>query len=61
VNTATILDLITAREAAASVACDDLREQMTKLAGELAAIEFPRFDGAPSNPVRDRSLWGTCG
>jgi hypothetical protein len=30
VNTSTILDLITAREAAASAARDDLREQMTK-------------------------------
>ena len=39
VNTATILDLITARQAAATAARDRLREQMTALAGDLAAIE----------------------
>src|SRR5438445_3868135 len=39
VNTATILDLITARQAAATAACGKLREQMTTLAGDLAAIE----------------------
>jgi outer membrane protein TolC len=44
VNTTTILDLITAREAAASAARDDLREQMTKIAGELAAIECELSD-----------------
>jgi len=35
-NTATILDLIAARQAAASAACDDLREQIGKLTSELA-------------------------
>jgi hypothetical protein len=44
VNTATILDLIAAREAAASAAREQLREQMTKLAGELAAIECELSD-----------------
>lgn len=43
-NTATILDLIAAREAAASAAREQLREQMTKLAGELAAIECELSD-----------------
>ena len=38
-NTATILDLVTARQAAATAARDRLREQMTTLAGDLAAIE----------------------
>lgn len=40
-NTTTILDLITAREAAATAACEELREQMTKLAGELTTILAP--------------------
>jgi hypothetical protein len=39
VNTATILDLITTREATATAAREELREQMTKLAGELAVVE----------------------
>lgn len=43
-NTATILDLVAAREAAASAAREQLREQMTKLAGELAAIECELSD-----------------
>jgi hypothetical protein len=43
-NTTTILDLIAAREAAASAARDDLREQMTKLASELAAIDCELSD-----------------
>ena len=43
-NTTTILDLIAAREATASAARDELREQMTKLAGELAAIECELSD-----------------
>jgi hypothetical protein len=44
VNTTTILDLITAHEAAASAVRNDLREQMTKLAGELAAIDCELAD-----------------
>ena len=43
-NTTTILDLITAHEAAASAVRNDLREQMTKLAGELAAIDCELAD-----------------
>jgi hypothetical protein len=38
-NTATILDLITVREAAATAAADDLRDQITALTGELATVE----------------------
>jgi hypothetical protein len=44
VNTTTVLDLIAAREAAASAARDELRQQMTKLAGEVAAIEAELAD-----------------
>ena len=43
-NPATVLDLIAAREAAAATAREQLREQMTKLAGELAAIECELSD-----------------
>jgi hypothetical protein len=38
-NTTTVLDLIAAREAAASAARDDLRQQQAKLAAEVAAID----------------------
>jgi hypothetical protein len=51
VNTTTILDLITAREAAAKAARDDLREQMTKLAGELAAIDCELADLATTRQM----------
>jgi hypothetical protein len=44
VNTATILDLITARQAAATAAANDLREQITKLTHELAAAEAELSD-----------------
>ena len=37
-NTTTILDLITARGAAASAARDDLRQQQAQLAIEVAAV-----------------------
>jgi hypothetical protein len=43
-NTATVLDLITAREAAATVACDDLREQIAKLTSELSIAESELAD-----------------
>jgi transposase len=43
-NTATILDLIAAREAAATAAADDLRAQIAKLTGELAATESDLAD-----------------
>ncbi|GLZ02329.1 hypothetical protein [Actinoplanes sp. NBRC 103695] len=37
-NTATVLDLIAAREAATSGTLDELREQQAKLAAEVAGI-----------------------
>ncbi|MET0415079.1 MAG: hypothetical protein ABW022_03550 [Actinoplanes sp.] len=43
-NTSTLLDLITAREAAASAARDDLRQQQAKLAAELAATDAELAD-----------------
>ncbi|MGX6604054.1 hypothetical protein ACWKSP_18225 [Micromonosporaceae bacterium Da 78-11] len=43
-NTATILDLITAREAAAATACDDLLEQIAKLTSELSIAESELAD-----------------
>jgi hypothetical protein len=39
VNTTTILDLITARDGAASTAADELREQIGALSAELATVE----------------------
>ena len=42
-HTTTILDLITARETTAAATRDDLHEQMTKLARELAAIDCERW------------------
>jgi hypothetical protein len=56
VNTTTILDLITAREAAAPAARDELREQMTKLAGELAAIECELSDLATTRQTLTKIL-----
>ena len=43
-NTATILDLITAREAAATAACDQLREHIAKLTSELSTAESELAD-----------------
>jgi hypothetical protein len=43
-NTSTVLDLIAAREAAASAARDQLREQQAKLAAEVAAIDAELAD-----------------
>ena len=43
-NTATILDLITARETAATAAADDLREQIARLTRELSAAESELTD-----------------
>lgn len=50
VNTATILNLITARQAAATAVCGQLREQMTTLVGNLAvtASKAPRPRLLPS-------------
>lgn len=50
-NTSTILDLIAAREAAASAAREDLHEQMTKLTGELAAIDDELSDLATTRQM----------
>jgi len=44
VNTTTILDLIAARETAASAALDELRGQQAKLAAEVAGIECELAD-----------------
>jgi hypothetical protein len=49
VNTATIFDLITARQAAATAARDRLRQQMTTLAADLAAIEHELSDLATTH------------
>jgi ABC-type lipoprotein release transport system permease subunit len=43
-NTATILDLIDARQAVATAFCDDLREQIAKLTGELTVAEAELAD-----------------
>jgi hypothetical protein len=50
VNTTTTLDLIAAREAAASAARDELRDQQAKLAAEVAAIDCELAD--LSTPAR---------
>jgi len=44
VNTTTVLDLIAAREAAASAALDQLRQQQARLAVEVAATESELAD-----------------
>lgn len=43
-NTTTILDLITARHSAATATATSLREQLTKLTNDLAAIESELAD-----------------
>jgi hypothetical protein len=43
-NTITVLDLIAARETAASAVRDELHQQMTKLAAQMAAIESELAD-----------------
>jgi hypothetical protein len=55
-NTITVLDLIAAREAAASAAHDQLREQMTKLAAEMAAIESELADLATTRQTLNKIL-----
>jgi hypothetical protein len=57
-NTSTILDLIAAREAATSATRDDLREQMTRLASELAAIECELSDLATTRQTLTKVLQG---
>jgi hypothetical protein len=56
VNTTTVLDLIAAREAAASAARDDLREQQAKLAAEVAAIECELADLATTRQTLTKIL-----
>ena len=55
-NTSTLLDLIAAREAAASAARDDLREQQAKLAAEVAAIECELADLATTRQTLTKIL-----
>lgn len=55
-NTTTLLDLIAAREAAASAARDDLREQQAKLAAETAAIECELADLATTRRTLTKIL-----
>ena len=55
-NTTTILDLIAAREATASAAIEQLHEQMTKLAAEVAAIEAELADLATTRQTLTKIL-----
>jgi hypothetical protein len=55
-NTITVLDLIAAREAAASAARDDLREQMNKLASEVAVVESELADLATTHQTLTKIL-----
>jgi hypothetical protein len=55
-NTATILDLITARQATATAAREQLREQMSKLASELAAIDGELSDLATTRQTLTKIL-----
>jgi hypothetical protein len=55
-NTATVLDLIAAREAAASAARDDLRQQQAKLAAEVAAIDAELADLATTRHTLTKIL-----
>lgn len=56
VNTATVLDLIAAREAAASAALDELREQQAQLAAEVAGIESELADLATTRQTLTKIL-----
>ena len=55
-NTTTVLDLIAAREAAASAARDELREQMARLAAEVAAIDSELADLATTRQTLNKIL-----
>jgi hypothetical protein len=55
-NTSTILDLIAAREAAASAARDDLRQQQASLAAEVAAIDAELADLATTRQTMAKIL-----
>jgi hypothetical protein len=56
VNTATVLDLIAAREAATSATLDELREQQAKLAAEVAGIECELADLATTRQTLTKIL-----
>jgi alpha-ketoglutarate-dependent taurine dioxygenase len=56
VNTTTVLDLIAARETAASAALDELREQQAKLTAEVAAIECELADLATTHQTLTKIL-----
>ncbi|MEU4245722.1 hypothetical protein [Actinoplanes sp. NPDC026619] len=55
-NTITVLDLIAARETAASAALDKLHEQQAKLAAEVAAIESELADLATTRQTLTKIL-----
>ena len=55
-NTTTILDLIAARETAASAARDELREQQARLAAEMVAIECELADLATTRQTLTKIL-----
>ncbi|GLZ01762.1 hypothetical protein [Actinoplanes sp. NBRC 103695] len=55
-NTSTVLDLIAGREAAASAARDQLREQQAKLAAEVAAIDAELADLATTRQTLTKIL-----
>ena len=57
-NTTTILDLITARETAATATLDELREQQAKLAAEVAGIESELADLATTRHTLTKILEG---
>jgi hypothetical protein len=56
VNTTTVLDLIAARQAAASAALNELREQQAKLAAEVAGIECELTDLATTRQTLTKIL-----
>ncbi|GIF02291.1 hypothetical protein [Paractinoplanes rishiriensis] len=55
-NTTTVLDLIAAREAAASAARDELLQQQAKLAAEVAAIDAALADLATTRQTLTKIL-----
>jgi hypothetical protein len=56
VNTTTVLDLITAREAAAQAALEQLREQQAHLAAQVAGIECELADLATTRQTLTKIL-----
>lgn len=57
-NTTTVLDLIAAREAAASAVLDELRQQQARLAVEVAAAESELADLATTRQTLAKILEG---